>query len=157
MSTRQLPASFTQDIDILLYTLHFQRSSLFGSGLISVSISSTPSSWSERGLDMFAAVALFFPLPLGPLSLASVTRIATGPFFFPQPAASGELGTRSGAGATLTRLFRCFVKKKRRFPSQLRRFVRWAGSFGAAVGAKVDFALEAGSRLAVKPILTSFK
>ena len=129
-------------------TLLGQGNSPFGSGLISVSISSTSSSRGERGLDIFViALAPFLP----PLSLV-LTWIVTGPFFRSQPTASGELGTRSGAGATLTRLFRCLAKEKRRKFFQLRVVLgRWAGG---GAGAKVDFALEAGSRLAVKPILT---
>ena len=91
------------------YTLHFQGRLPFGSGLISVSISSTPSSRGERGLDIFAV--FFLPPPF--LALASVTWIVTGPFFRSQPTAPGLLGARSsGAGATLTRLFRCFAKEK---------------------------------------------
>ena len=94
-----------------------QGSSPFGSGLISVSISSTSSSRGERGLDIFAvALAPFLP-PLGSLSLALAfaTWIVTDPFFRSQPTDSGELGTRSGAGATLTRPFRCLAKEKSRF------------------------------------------
>ena len=137
-----------------IYTLHFQGSSPFGSGLIEVSISSTPSSLGERGLDMFSA-SLFLP-PLASLALASTTWIVTtGPFFRSQPTASGVLGTRSGAGATLTRFFRCFAKEKRRF-FQLRVFGRWAGSFGGGVGAKVVFALEAEFRPKIEPILTDY-
>jgi hypothetical protein len=130
-----------------------QGSSPLGSGLISVSISSTSSSRGERGLDMFAAFFLPPDLVSLVLALAFATWIFTGPFFRSQPTASGGLGPRSGAGATLTRLFRCFAKEKRRFFQLRVVFWRWAGG---EAGAKVDFALEAESLLAVKPILTDF-
>ena len=102
-----------------------------------------------RGLDIFAVVPFFLP----PLSLASAFwTVTTDPFFRCQPAALG-VGPRSGAGATLTRFFRCFAKENSLF-LQLRVFL--AGSFGGEVGAKAEFALKAGARLAAKPILTDF-
>ena len=108
-----------------------------GSGLISVSISSTPSSSSVFGAD-----------------IAPRFTVSRGPLFRFQPASTVAFGSKSGAGATLTRPFRCFPKES--------SFLLQPPAFGAeSLDGNEDFSegavpLEARVLLADKSILTNF-
>lgn len=108
-----------------------------GSGLISVSISSTPSSSSGFGAD-----------------IAPRLTVSRGPLLRFQPASTIAFGSNSGAGATLTRLFRCFPKES--------SFFLQSPALGAeSLDGNEDFSeatvpLVTRVLLADKPILTNF-
>ena len=132
--TNQLQALHTPYSDTTRRTGHPKYSSPFGSGLISVSISSTPSSGVGAAIDVLPA----------PFPASTVFRAQ------PTPAVAE---TPSGAGATLIKLFLCFPKENSLFLQwwtlEVDRFVG-----DGATEAAVD--LEAGVLLAATPILATF-
>ena len=108
-----------------------------GSGLISVSISSTPSPSSGFGAD-----------------IAPRFTVSKGSLFRFQPASTVAFGSNSGAGATLCRPFRFFPKEN--------SFFLQPPAFGAeSLDDNEDFSeaavpLEVRVLLVDKPILTNF-